>query len=52
MITRAGKKLIIEVKGDHQIEDEIVQAKSDYATSMAELDDMEYHIVKSSEYTD
>ena len=41
--------LIIEVKGDHQMDDAIVKAKEEYADKIASVNRMKYKLVKSSE---
>tara|TARA_R110001606_G_C15027523_1_gene610561 strand:- start:23 stop:178 length:156 start_codon:yes stop_codon:yes gene_type:complete len=41
--------VIVEVKGDHQIEDSVVQAKKDFAQQIAVASGMEYRIIKSSD---
>ena len=43
------KYVIVEVKGDHQIEDSVVQAKKDFAQQIAVASGMEYRIIKSSD---
>lgn len=50
-ITEDGTEefVIIEVKGDHQIDDSIVKAKSDYARQIATASGMSYVMVKSSD---
>lgn len=40
-----GSFVIIEVKGDHMIDDSVVQAKKEYARQMASASNMEYIIV-------
>lgn len=42
------KYVIVEVKGDHQIDDAVVQAKKDFAQQIAVASGMEYRIIKSS----
>lgn len=44
-----GGYVIIEVKGDHMIDDEVVLAKKEYASQLASASSMEYMIVKGSE---
>jgi type III restriction enzyme len=41
------KYVIVEVKGDHKIEDAIVQAKKEFAQQVAVASGMEYAIIKS-----
>jgi type III restriction enzyme len=41
--------IIIEVKGDNKIDDEVVKAKADYATQLAYASGMTYQIIKGSE---
>ncbi len=43
------KYVIVEVKGDHQIDDAVVQAKKDLAQQIAVASGMEYRIIKSSD---
>ncbi len=43
------KYVIVEVKADNQIEDAVVQAKSDFAQQIAVASGMEYRILKSSD---
>ena len=43
------KYVIVEVKGDHQIDDAIVQAKKDFAQQIAVASGMEYRIIKSTD---
>ena len=43
------KYVIVEVKGDHQIDDAVVQAKKDFAQQIAIASGMEYRIIKSSD---
>lgn len=43
------KYVIVEVKGDHQIDDTIVQAKKDFAQQIAVASGMEYRIIKSTD---
>jgi type III restriction enzyme len=44
-----GSYIIIEVKRDDQIDDEVVLAKADYARQMAVASGMEYKMVKGTE---
>jgi hypothetical protein len=44
-----GSYLIIEVKGDNMIDDEVVLAKADYAKQMATASNMTYKMVKGSD---
>jgi hypothetical protein len=41
--------VIVEVKGDNMIEDEVVRAKSDYAYQIAVASKMTYDIIKGSD---
>ena len=41
--------IIIEVKGDNKIDDEVVMAKADYATQLADASGLTYQIIKGSE---
>lgn len=43
------KYVIVEVKGDHQIDDAVVQAKKDFAQQIAVASGMEYRIIKSTD---
>ena len=43
------KYVIVEVKGDHQIDNAVVQAKKDFAQQIAVASGMEYRIIKSSD---
>ncbi len=43
------KYVIVEVKGDHQIDDAVVRAKKDFAEQIAVASGMEYQIIKSSD---
>ncbi|SFM64234.1 TnsA endonuclease N-terminal domain-containing protein [Nitrosomonas communis] len=43
------KYVIVEVKGDHQIDDAVVQAKKDFAQQIAVASGMEYHMIKSTD---
>lgn len=42
------KYVIVEVKGDHQIDDAVVQAKKDFAHQIAVASGMEYQMIKST----
>ena len=44
-----GSYVIIEVKGDNMIDDEVVLAKKAYANQMANASNMEYMIIKGTE---
>lgn len=44
-----GSYLILEVKGDNMIDDEIVKAKADYATQLASASNMTYKMIKGSD---
>ena len=41
--------MIVEVKGDHMIEDEIVKAKSAYANKLAVASQMTYRMIKGTD---
>lgn len=41
--------VIVEVKGDHQIDDPIVQAKKEFAEQMAAANEMTYRMLRGSE---
>ena len=43
------KFVIVEVKGDHQIDNAVVQAKKDFAQQIAVASGMEYEIIKSTD---
>lgn len=43
------KYVIVEVKGDHQIDDAVVRAKKDFAHQIAVASGMEYQMIKSSD---
>ncbi len=43
------KYVIVEVKGDHQIDAAVVRAKKDFAEQIAVASGMEYQIIKSSD---
>jgi len=44
-----GQSVVIEVKGDHQIEDRVVQAKADYSLQLADASGMRYRLIRGSE---
>ena len=44
-----GTYVIVEVKGDNMIEDEIVSAKAEYANQLAISSDMTYKMIKGSD---
>jgi hypothetical protein len=44
-----GSYLILEVKGDNMIDDEIVKAKADYATQLAVASNMTYKMIKGTD---
>ena len=44
-----GKMVIVEVKGDHQINDPVVQAKRAFAEQMAVASGMTYQMIKGTE---
>ena len=46
------KYVIVEVKGDHQINDAVVQAKKDFANQVADASGIEYRIIKSTDAND
>jgi type III restriction enzyme len=43
------KYVIVEVKGEHQVDDAVVQAKKDFAQQIAAASGMEYQIIKSTD---
>jgi hypothetical protein len=43
------KYVVVEVKGDHQIDNAIVQAKKEFAEQIAVASGMEYQIIKSTD---
>lgn len=43
------KYIVVEVKGDHQIDNSVVQAKKEFARQVAVASGMEYQIIKSSD---
>ena len=43
------KYVIVEVKGDHQVDNAVVQAKKAFAQEIAVASGMEYHLMKSSD---
>lgn len=43
------KYVIVEVKGDHQMDDAVVQAKQEFAQQIAVASGMEYRLMKSSD---
>lgn len=43
------KYIVVEVKGDHQIDDAVVQAKKEFAQQIAVASGMEYQIIKSTD---
>ena len=43
------KYVIVEVKGDHQMDDAVVQAKQEFAKQIAVASGMEYRLMKSSD---
>lgn len=45
----AEKYIVVEVKGDHQIDNAVVQAKREFARQVAVASGMEYQIIKSSD---
>jgi type III restriction enzyme len=46
------KYVIVEVKGDHQIDDAVVRAKKEFAQQIAVASGMEYRIIRSSDADD
>jgi type III restriction enzyme len=44
-----GKMVIVEVKGDHQIDDPVVQAKREFAEQMALASGMAYEMIKGTD---
>ena len=49
VLYKDGSYKIVEVKGDHMIDDEVVQAKADYATQFASASNMSYQMIKGSD---
>jgi len=47
-----GSYVIVEVKGDHQVEDPVVLAKQEFAEQMAVASGMTYHLVRESQVKD
>lgn len=43
------KMVIVEVKGDHQVNDPVVQAKREFAEQMAVASGMTYELIKGSD---
>jgi hypothetical protein len=43
-----GSYVILEVKGDNMIDDEVVKAKAEYATQLASASNMTYKMIKGS----
>lgn len=50
--TKDNKWLIIEIKGDNQIENPVVQAKAEFARKLASDSMFEYYMVKGTEARD
>lgn len=46
-----GSYVIVEVKGDNMIDDEIVKAKAEYARQLASASNMTYKMIKGSQAT-
>lgn len=46
-----GSYMIVEVKGDNKIEDEVVKAKAEYAQQIAFVNKMQYRMIKGSDAT-
>lgn len=44
-----GKWVIVEVKGDHQVNDPVVQAKREFAEQMAVASGMTYHMIQGTD---
>lgn len=44
-----GKMVIVEVKGDHQLNDPVVQAKREFAEQMAVASGMTYELIKGTD---
>jgi hypothetical protein len=44
-----GTYLIVEIKGDHMIDDPVTQAKKSYAERMAEASRMRYRLIPGSQ---
>ena len=49
VVKEDGQFIIVEIKGDHQVDDAVVQAKQSYAQQMANASKMQYRMVKGSE---
>ncbi len=43
-----GSYVIVEVKGDNMVDDEVVKAKADYASQLAIASHMTYKMIKGS----
>lgn len=48
VLLKDGSYVILEVKADHKIDDEIVQAKSQYAKQLADANKMRYQIIPAT----
>lgn len=44
-----GKLVIVEVKGDHQVDDPVVRAKREFAEQMAVASGMTYQLIKGTD---
>ena len=44
-----GKYQILEIKADYLVDDSVVRAKAEYASQLANSNEMEYKLLKSSE---
>jgi hypothetical protein len=47
--TSDGRWVIVEIKGDHEIDDIVVKAKAESARQLASASDFRYYLVKSTE---
>lgn len=43
------KYVVVEVKGDHQVDNAVVRAKKEFAEQIAVASGMEYQIIKSTD---
>lgn len=51
VLLKDGSYVILEVKADYMIDDEVVKAKSEYAKQLADANKMRYEIIQSSNPT-
>jgi len=49
LLLQDGTYIIMEIKADHLIDDQVVKAKQEYATQLATASKMQYQIIKSSD---